>query len=50
MVNGRALRSQISIIEQDIFLFSRTLADNIGFGADQATPAEIEDAAQESPG
>ena len=27
-----SLRSQISTIEQDIFLFSRTVADNIGFG------------------
>ena len=28
----QALRSQISIIEQDIFLFSRSIADNIAFG------------------
>jgi ATP-binding cassette subfamily B protein len=28
-----ALRSQISTIEQDIFLFSRSIADNIAFGA-----------------
>jgi ATP-binding cassette subfamily B protein len=27
-----SLRQQISIIEQDIFLFSRTIADNIAFG------------------
>jgi ATP-binding cassette subfamily B protein len=31
-----SLRSQISMIEQDIFLFSRTLAENIGFGLDPA--------------
>ena len=30
--NLEPLRSQISTIEQDIFLFSRTVADNIGFG------------------
>ena len=30
--NLQALRSQISIIEQDIFLFSRSVAENIGFG------------------
>ena len=40
-----SLRSQISIIEQDIFLFSRSLADNISFGATDATQAQIEEAA-----
>jgi len=30
--NLQSLRSQISIIEQDIFLFSRTVAENIAFG------------------
>jgi ATP-binding cassette, subfamily B, bacterial len=32
-----ALRQQISIIEQDIFLFSRSIADNIAFGCPGAT-------------
>ena len=41
-----ALRSQISKIEQDIFLFSRSIADNIAFGRPGATRAEIEAAAQ----
>jgi ATP-binding cassette subfamily B protein len=41
-----ALRRQISIIEQDIFLFSRTIAENIAFGAPGATQAEIEAAAR----
>jgi ATP-binding cassette subfamily B protein len=40
-----ALRRQISIIEQDIFLFSRSIADNIAFGKPGATQAEIETAA-----
>ncbi len=40
------LRRQISIIEQDVFLFSRTIADNIGFGCPSPTQAEIEDAAR----
>jgi ATP-binding cassette subfamily B protein len=44
--NLAALRQQISIIEQDIFLFSRTIAENIAFGRPGATPAEIEAAAQ----
>jgi ATP-binding cassette subfamily B protein len=30
--NLQSLRPQISVIEQDVFLFSRSIADNIGFG------------------
>jgi ATP-binding cassette subfamily B protein len=41
-----ALRRQISIIEQDIFLFSRTIAENIAFGYPDATPEQIEAAAR----
>lgn len=41
-----ALRQQISIIEQDIFLFSRSLAENISFGKPDATQTEIEEAAR----
>ena len=41
-----ALRSQISTIEQDPFLFSRTVRENIAFGVPQATEADIEAAAQ----
>ncbi|MBL8045071.1 MAG: ABC transporter ATP-binding protein [Anaerolineales bacterium] len=44
--NLESLRQQISIIEQDIFLFSRTIAENIAFGKPEATPAEIEEAAR----
>jgi ATP-binding cassette subfamily B protein len=36
-----ALRQQISIIEQDIYLFSRTIAENIAFGYPQASREEI---------
>jgi ATP-binding cassette subfamily B protein len=43
-----ALRSQISTIEQDIFLFSRTLAENIAFGREDAGQALIEQAAREA--
>jgi ATP-binding cassette subfamily B protein len=39
------LREQISIIEQDVFLFSRSIADNIAFGRPGATRADIETAA-----
>lgn len=46
--NLDSLRSQISRIEQDIFLFSRTLSENIAFGAPNATQAEIEQVAKEA--
>lgn len=43
-----ALRRQISIIEQDIFLFSRSVADNIAFGCQQADRGEVEEAARKA--
>ncbi len=43
-----SLRSQISVIEQDIFLFSRSIAQNIAFGDEDATTPEIEEAAQKA--
>ncbi|RLC60184.1 MAG: ABC transporter ATP-binding protein [Chloroflexota bacterium] len=43
-----SLRSQISTIEQDVFLFSRTLAENIGFGCNDADREAIERAAREA--
>lgn len=46
--NLDSLRSQISKIEQDVFLFSRTIAENIAFGAPNATQEEIEHAAKEA--
>ncbi len=46
--NLASLRSQISIIEQDIFLFSRTIADNIRFGRPDASMEEVEDAAKKA--
>ncbi|NJM05533.1 ABC transporter ATP-binding protein [Candidatus Gracilibacteria bacterium] len=41
-----ALRSQIGKIEQDIFLFSRTIGENIAFGAPDASQEQIEAAAR----
>ncbi|MEW5957524.1 MAG: ABC transporter ATP-binding protein [Chloroflexota bacterium] len=43
-----SLRSQISTIEQDVFLFSGTVADNIAFGCADATPEAIEEAARQA--
>jgi ATP-binding cassette, subfamily B, bacterial len=44
--NLEALRKNISIIEQDIFLFSRSIADNISFGKPGASQEEIIHAAK----
>jgi ATP-binding cassette subfamily B protein len=43
-----SLRSQISTIEQDIFLFSRTLKENIAFGQAEASQEAVEKAAHEA--
>ncbi len=47
--NLAALRSQVSVIEQDIVLFSRSIAENIAFGrGQQASQEEIEAAARDA--
>ena len=43
-----SLRSQISTIEQDVFLFSRTLRENIAFGCGDASQESVEQAAREA--
>ena len=43
-----SLRSQVSAIEQDVFLFSRTLAENIAFGQADASQERVEQAANEA--
>ncbi len=44
-----SLRSQIGAIEQDIFLFSRSIADNIAFGlSEQVTRERIIEAAKQA--
>ena len=44
-----ALRSDVSFIEQDVFLFSRTIAENIAYGLGQQAPQEeIERCAKEA--
>jgi ATP-binding cassette subfamily B protein len=44
--NLASLRSQISMIEQDVFLFSRSVSENIAFGKPDSTQGEIEAAAK----
>lgn len=42
------LRSNISYVPQDVFLFSETVENNIAFGIDKATKAAIVQAAQQA--
>ncbi len=46
--NLESLRSQISTIEQDVFLFSRTLAENVAFGCPDADQEAIERVARQA--
>jgi len=47
--NLDSLRSQISTIEQDVFLFSRSIAENIAYGLDQkGDRAAVEAAARDA--
>ncbi len=46
--NLDSLRSQISKIEQDVFLFSRSIRENIAFGTPNANEADIINAAKEA--
>lgn len=46
--NLESLRSQIAVIEQDVFLFSRSIRDNIAFGREDATEYEIITAAEQA--
>ncbi|NMH73430.1 ABC transporter ATP-binding protein [Bacillus sp. RO2] len=43
-----SLRSQIGIVQQDVFLFSGTIRENIAYGKLEATDAEIMEAARRS--
>jgi ATP-binding cassette subfamily B protein/subfamily B ATP-binding cassette protein MsbA len=42
----RTYRDLLAIVQQDVFLFDGTVADNISYGRHQASMAEIEDAAR----
>lgn len=44
-VSSDSLRSNISLIPQDIMLFHRTIGENIGYAKDNATKVDIENAA-----
>lgn len=44
----RALRQQIGVVQQDVYLFAGTVAENIRYGRPDATPAEIVEAAKQA--
>jgi ATP-binding cassette, subfamily B, multidrug efflux pump len=44
----RSLRSQIGFVPQDVFLFSDTIFNNIGFGMDAADPDKVALAAKDA--
>jgi ATP-binding cassette subfamily B multidrug efflux pump len=47
-VTQESLRKQVRVISQDPFLFSRTIAENIRYGAPEATDQEVEAAARQA--
>jgi ATP-binding cassette subfamily B protein len=46
--NLESLRSQIAAIEQDVFLFSQSIRENILFGRTEVAQGEIEEAARQA--
>ena len=47
-VTMRSLRSQIGMVQQDVYLFSGTVRDNISYGSPEATDADIIKAAKDA--
>ncbi|WP_191013697.1 ABC transporter ATP-binding protein [Treponema zioleckii] len=45
-IKKSSLRSQIGIVQQDVFLFAGTIRENIAYGKPDATDSEIEQAAR----
>ncbi|PIO56352.1 hypothetical protein TELCIR_22249 [Teladorsagia circumcincta] len=45
-LNLRHLRSQISLVGQEPILFNYSIRENIAYGFEEATTAQIEDAAR----
>jgi len=47
-VTLKSLRSQIGVVQQDVYMFSGSVYDNIAYGKNNATREEIEDAAKKA--
>ncbi|WP_419962659.1 ABC transporter ATP-binding protein [Psychrobacillus sp. BM2] len=47
-ITMKSLRSQIGIVQQDVFLFTGSIRENIAYGKKDASEAEIRDAAKKA--
>jgi len=47
-VSLRSLRQNIGVVQQEVYLFAGTVAENIGYGRPGASPSEIQAAAQKA--
>lgn len=47
-ITMKSLRSQIGIVQQDVFLFTGSIRENIAYGKKDASEAEIQDAAKKA--
>lgn len=47
-ITMKSLRSQIGIVQQDVFLFTGSIRENIAYGKQDASEEEIRDAAQKA--
>jgi ATP-binding cassette subfamily B multidrug efflux pump len=47
-IDLETLRSQVSYVPQDVFLFSETVKNNIGFGVEKATETQVQHAAKQA--
>ncbi len=47
-ITKKSLRSQIGIVQQDVFLFTGTIRENIAYGKQHATFEEVEEAARKA--
>ncbi len=45
-IEVRSLRARMGLVPQDVFLFDRTIAENIRYGSPAATPADVRAAAE----
>ncbi|MDO4182469.1 MAG: ABC transporter ATP-binding protein [Coriobacteriia bacterium] len=47
-VTLESLRAQVGVVQQDVYLFEGTVRDNIAYGNPEATPEQVEWAAQQA--
>lgn len=47
-ISQRSLRSQIGVVQQDVFLFADSIRENIRYGCPDASDAQVEEAARQA--